>query len=60
MQGFAAVVESIEVREQRWELLREAQWSLREWEIHRRDVDRNRCFAALVALAGLMREEGGE
>lgn len=51
-----AAVETVEVREERWELLREAQWSLRQWERHRRDVDRQRLVGALRTLAALMRE----
>jgi hypothetical protein len=54
LQGFASV-EPVEVSEERWELLREAQWSLREWERHRRDVDRERLVGALSTLAALMR-----
>jgi hypothetical protein len=55
VQGFAAV-ETVEVREERWELLREAQWSLRQWERHRRASDRERLVGALSTLAALIRE----
>lgn len=55
--GFGVAVEGVAVREERWELLREAQWSLRLWERHRRAEDRERLIAALEGLARLMRAE---
>lgn len=55
LQGFA-VIEPVELREERWELLREAQWSLRQWERHRRDVDRERLIGALRTLAAIMHD----
>lgn len=57
MDGFAVLVEPAALREERWEQLREAQWSLREWEKHRRPEDRHRLVAALETLARLMRSE---
>jgi hypothetical protein len=53
--GFARV-EPVAISEERWELLREAQWSLREWERHRRDVDRERLIGALRTLAAIMHD----
>jgi hypothetical protein len=59
--GVAAVVavETVALREERWELLREARWSLREWELHRRPGDRARLVDALDGLARLMRAVDG-
>jgi hypothetical protein len=56
--GFPQAVESVEAREERWDLLREAQWSLRQWELHRRDVDRARLVASLDLLSALVRSTG--
>jgi hypothetical protein len=53
--GFAAAAEDVALREERRELLREAQWSLREWEAHRREEDRGRLLASLEGLARLIR-----
>lgn len=52
--GFAAAVEDFAVREHRFELLREAKWSLEEWDRHRRREDARRCYEALCELAGLL------
>lgn len=56
--GFAAAAEGVALREERRELLREAQWSLRQWELHRRELDRGRLLAALEGLARMIRAEG--
>jgi hypothetical protein len=55
--GFAAAAEGVALREERRELLREAQWSLRQWELHRRELDRGRLLAALEGLARMIRAE---
>lgn len=55
VEGFAAAVEPVELREERAELLREAVWSLREWDRHRLPEDRARCLAALESITRLMR-----
>jgi hypothetical protein len=56
--GFASAAEGVALREERRELLREAQWSLRQWELHRRELDRGRLLAALEGLARMIRAEG--
>jgi hypothetical protein len=55
--GFASAAEGVALREERRELLREAQWSLRQWELHRRELDRGRLLAALEGLARMIRAE---
>jgi hypothetical protein len=56
--GFPQAVEPAALSEERWELLREAQWSLRQWERHRRELYRARLVASLEGLARLMRAAG--
>lgn len=53
-----SVLDELAASEGRWELVREAQWSLREWERHRRPEDRARLVATLEQLAALMRATG--
>lgn len=53
--GFAVAVEPVALSEERWEQLREAQYSLRQWERHRRPDDLARMLAALEALARIVR-----
>lgn len=54
-RGGMVPAETVAVREGRWELLREAKWSLGQYELRRRPEDREGLVAALEQLAGLMR-----